>query len=162
MTNGGDISKTFGITMMSGELTTLIYDLRWAVLLCGALIIADLWLGCRSASAEGKEVRRSRAIRRTANKFVDYLMYMLVAAMIGMVVEQIGWWSHTNVALCGVLLGCFCEIESILGHWAKLHGYTFSLSSIIAKIVKSKNEEMGEIIEEISKKNETKDTDGED
>lgn len=152
MTNGGDISKTFGITMMSGELTTLIYDLRWAVLLCGALILADLWLGCRSSSTEGKEVRKSRAIRRTANKFVDYLMYMLVAAMIGMVVEQIGWWSHTNVALCGILLGCFCELESILGHWATLHGYTFSLRAFVVRLIKKKDEELADAIKNELKK----------
>lgn len=154
MTNGGDISKTFGITMMSGELTTLIYDLRWAVLLCGALILADLWLGCRTSATEGKEVRKSRAIRRTANKFVDYLMYMLVAAMIGMVVEQIGWWSHTNVALCGILLGCFCEIESILGHWAKLHGYTFSIRRVILRFISTKSKDVADIINEEIKDNE--------
>lgn len=155
MTNGGDISKTFGITMMSGELTTLIYDLRWAVLLCGALILADLWLGCRSSATEGEEVRKSRAIRRTANKFVDYLMYMLVAAMIGMVVEQIGWWSHTNVALCGILLGCFCELESILGHWAKLHGYTFSIRKVILRFISTKSKDVADIInEEIKDKHE--------
>lgn len=155
MTNGGDISKTFGITMMSGELTMLIYDLRWAVLLCGALILADLWLGCRTSATEGKEVRKSRAIRRTANKFVDYLMYMLVAAMIGMVVEQIGWWSHTNVALCGILLGCFCELESILGHWAKLHGYTFSIRKVILRFISTKSKDVADIInEEIKDKHE--------
>lgn len=148
MTNGGDISKTFGITMMSGELTTLIYDLRWAVLLCGALILADLWLGCRTSATEGKEVRKSRAIRRTANKFVDYLMYMLVAAMIGMVVEQIGWWSHTNVALCGILLGCFCELESILGHWAKLHGYTFSIRKVILRFISTKSKDVADMLED--------------
>lgn len=152
MTNGGDISKGFGLVMLSSELTQLIYDLRWAVLLCGALILADLWLGCRASAAEGSEVRKSRAIRRTANKFVDYLMYMLVAAMIGMVVEQIGWWSHTNVALCGILLGCFCELESILGHWAKLHGYTFSIRKVILHFVKSKSEEVADIMDkEINK-----------
>lgn len=155
MTHGGDVGKALGITVMSGELTTLIYDLRWAVLLCGALIIADLWLGCRSASAEGKEVRKSRAIRRTANKFVDYLMYMLVAAMIGMVVEQIGWWSHTNVALCGILLGCFCEIESILGHWARLHGFTFSIRKVILRFISTKSKDVADIInEEIDNKHE--------
>jgi hypothetical protein len=148
MTNGGDISKTFGITMMSGELTTLIYDLRWAVALCASLIIADLWLGCRTASMMGKAVRKSRAIRRTANKFVDYLMYMLVAAMIGMVVEQMGWWTHTTVALFGIMLGCFCEIESIWGHWAKLHGYTFSIRKVILRFISTKSKDVADIISE--------------
>lgn len=155
MTHGGDVGKALGITMMSNELTTLIYDLRWAVLLCSALIVADLWLGCRSASAEGKEVRKSRAIRRTANKFVDYLMYMLVAAMIGMVVEQIGWWSHTNVALCGILLGCFCEIESILGHWARLHGFTFSIRKVILRFISTKSKDVANILEDVTKTEKT-------
>lgn len=148
MTNGGSISKTIGGVLFANEFTALIYDLRWTVLLCGSLILADLWLGCRSAYNSGKEVRKSRAIRRTANKFIDYLMYMLVAAMIGMVVEQMGWWSHTNVALCGILLGCFCEIESILGHWAKLHGYSFSIRKVILKIVGIKSKEVADIINE--------------
>lgn len=152
MTNGGSIGKTLGAVVLGEELVVLIYDLRWAVLLCASLIIADLWLGCRSSIYEGKKVRKSRAVRRTANKFVDYLMYMLVAAMIGMVVEQMGWWSHTNVALCGILLGCFCEIESILGHWAKLHGYSFSIRAVILRLVKTKSEDVAEIIENELKK----------
>lgn len=160
MTNGGNIGKGIGLVVFSNELTALIYDLRWAVMLCACLIVADLWLGLRSAIAEGKQIRKSRALRRTANKFIDYVMYMLVASMVGMVIEQLGWWQHTNVALCGILIGCFCEVESILGHWATLHGYTFSLSSIIAKFVKTKNENIGEIIEEMSKKKDS--TDGKD
>lgn len=153
MTNGGSVGKSLGILVMSNELTTLIYDLRWAIILCGALIIADLWFGCRSASSQGKEIRKSRAIRRTANKFVDYLMYMLVAAMIGMVVEQIGWWSHTNVALCGILLGCFCELESILGHWARLHGFSFSIRKVILRFISTKSKEVADIINEETKDN---------
>lgn len=148
MTQGGSVGKSIGAILMANELTALIYDLRWAIVLCGALIIADLWFGCRSSFADGKEIRRSRAIRRTANKFVDYMMYMLVASMIGMVVEQLGWWQHTNVALCGILLGCFCEIESIIGHWARLHGYPFSLRAFIIKLVRKKNAEVAEFIDE--------------
>ena len=148
MTQGGSIGKGIGAVIFGGELTTLIYDLRWAVALCAALTMADLWLGCRTAITEGKKIRKSRAIRRTANKFVDYIMYLLVAAMIGMVIEQLGWWSHTSVAMCGILLGCFCEIESVLGHWAKLHGFTFSLRGIILRVVKSKSEQVAEALEE--------------
>ena len=154
MTQGGSIGKTLGGVLLGNELVTLLYDLRWAVALCASLIVADLWLGCRSASASGKEVRKSRAIRRTANKFVDYIMYMLVAAMIGMVIEQMGWWSHTQVALCGILLGCFCEIESILGHWAKLHGYSFSIRKVILRLVRTKSEEVADIIDDELKKKE--------
>lgn len=154
MTQGGSIGKTLGGVLLGNELVTLLYDLRWAVALCASLIVADLWLGCRSASASGKEVRKSRAIRRTANKFVDYIMYMLVAAMIGMVIEQMGWWTHTQVALCGILLGCFCEIESILGHWAKLHGYSFSVRKVILRLVRTKSEEVADIIDNELKKKE--------
>lgn len=67
--------------------------------------------------------------------------------MIGMVIEQMGWWTHTQVALCGILLGCFCEIESILGHWAKLHGYSFSIRAVILRLVKTKSEDVADIIE---------------
>lgn len=154
MTHGGSIGKGVGIMFFSNELTALIYDLRWAVSLCACLILADLWLGIRVSVAEGKKVRRSRALRRTANKFVDYVMYMLVASMVGMVIEQLGWWQHTNVALCGILLGCFCEMESILGHWATLHGYTFSLRAFVVRLIKKKDEELADAIKNELKKKE--------
>lgn len=155
MTNGGNIGKGIGLVVFSNELTALIYDLRWAVMLCACLIVADLWLGLRSAIAEGKQIRKSRALRRTANKFIDYVMYMLVASMVGMVIEQLGWWQHTNVALCGILLGCFCELESILGHWATLHGYTFSLRGLLLRLIKRKDKELADALkEEIKKKDE--------
>ena len=154
MTNGGNIGKGIGLVVFSNELTALIYDLRWAVMLCACLIVADLWFGLRSAIAEGKQIRKSRALRRTANKFIDYVMYMLVASMVGMVIEQLGWWQHTNVALCGILLGCFCEFESILGHWATLHGYTFSLRGLLLRLIKRKDKELADALKEEIKKKE--------
>ena len=155
MTNGGSVGKGLGIAIFSEELATLLYDLRWAIMLCCALIITDLWFGCRTSYQQGIVVRKSRAIRRTANKFVDYIMYMLVAALIGMVIEQLGWWSHTSVALCGILLGCFCEFESILSHWANLHGFTFSLKKFVMSMLARKEEDIAEAIKEAQKEDET-------
>lgn len=154
MTNGGSVGKGIGLAFFSEEIVTLVYDLRWAVLLCVVLIIADLWLGCRSAIADGDKVRRSRAIRRTANKFIDYIMYMLVASMMGMVIEQLGWWQHTHVALCGILLGCFCELESIISHWAHLHGFNFSLSKFALSLIRKKKTDIASAIDDAQEQDE--------
>lgn len=145
-----NVGKGIGLVVFTSELTQLMWDLRWAILLTFALIIADLWFwfAVSVAKHSGEKIRRSRAIRRTANKFIDYIMYMLVAALIGMVVEQIGWCSHTKIALCGILLGSLCEIDSIVGHIAELHDANFSLWSFLRSLISKRCKDIGEAIKD--------------
>lgn len=145
---GMNVGKGIGLLVFTNELAQLFWDLRWAIILMCALIVADLWFGISAAKSRNEKIRRSRAIRRTANKFIDYIMYMLVAAVIGMVVEQIGWCSHTKAALCGILLGSLCEIDSIVGHIAELHGANFSLWSFLRSLISKRRKDIGEAIED--------------
>ncbi len=69
--------------------TTLsgLYDfalpLRWLLLLGAVLLITDLRFGIRASRVRGEQIRVSRAIRRTINKAVDYICWVLLAGTLG-------------------------------------------------------------------------------
>ena len=57
--------------------------LKWFLLLGFVLIMADLRFGLLAAKVRGEKIRTSRAIRRTANKMIDYLCWIFVAGAMG-------------------------------------------------------------------------------
>ena len=118
---------------IGSELIAVVYDLRYMVICSIALILADLWWGY-SESQMRKEMakdmgnatleekfkwHKSRALRRTANKTVDYLTYLVVGALIGLAItEPMDICSHVWSAAIGLGIGCACEVASIIGHVA--------------------------------------------
>lgn len=72
---------------VSATLLSALYEfttpLRWLFVLGVVLIIADLRFGIRASRVRGEVVRASRAVRRTINKAVDYLCWVLLAGTIG-------------------------------------------------------------------------------
>ena len=66
-----------------GECTQILYDLRWMILLAIILILSDLWFGISASRVQGIAIRKSRAGRRTLNKLVDYICYILLGAVMG-------------------------------------------------------------------------------
>lgn len=67
---------------MSGFMD-FIEPLKWFLLLGLILIFADLRFGIAAAKKRGEKIRISRAGRRTINKIVDYLCWILVAGAMG-------------------------------------------------------------------------------
>ncbi|MBD9177592.1 MAG: hypothetical protein EGP82_00165 [Odoribacter splanchnicus] len=67
---------------MSG-LMDFIEPLKWFMLLGLLLILADLRFGIAAAKKRGERIRFSRAGRRTINKMIDYLCWILAAGGIG-------------------------------------------------------------------------------
>ncbi len=57
--------------------------LRWLLLLGAVLIVVDLRFGLRASRVRGDDIRISRAIRRTINKAVDYICWVLLAGSLG-------------------------------------------------------------------------------
>ncbi|MFR9522968.1 MAG: hypothetical protein SNH94_00145 [Rikenellaceae bacterium] len=66
-----------------GNLYAFSSPLRWLLLLGAVLIIVDLRFGIQAARARGEAIRASRAIRRTINKAVDYICWVLLAGALG-------------------------------------------------------------------------------
>lgn len=167
-------SKGVMWTVLGGEMLNVVYELRYMILLSAILILADLWWGHsdamkRYAKAEmnddrvGMEKyrwRKSRAIRRTANKFTDYLTFLLIGSFLGLaIIEPIGLGNHVYSAIVGLTIGCLAEIASIIGHYFyvkfevefKISDTWKLLVHIFVKIVKIKNKDIGKALEEVEK-----------
>lgn len=153
-----------GVTIASfaGEAIQVVTDLRWLIILAGVLIAGDFWWGwreCRMRRDEAKnEVERekykwhkSRAVRRTLNKIVDYTSYMLVGVVFGIALtEPWGICDHTTAAMAGMVLGCLCEVSSIFGHIAYVKGVRvkIDIKRMAVAIIKHKSEELAEVLDE--------------
>ena len=156
---------------IGAELIGVVYDLRYMVICSVALILADLWWGY-SESQMRKEMakekgddtlvekykwHKSRAGRRTANKIVDYLTYLVVGALIGLAITDI--CSHVWTAAIGLGIGCGCEIASIVGHIAFVKlGVEISLIDgwkafvrFLGKVIKVKSNEIGDAVEDLGR-----------
>lgn len=159
---------------MGAELTTVVYDLRYMVLCSAALIFADLWWGYSESKKrwyEAKEAsngtlmekfkwHKSRAIRRTMNKTVDYLTYLIVGAFIGLAItEPMDICTHTEAAAIGLGIGCGCEIASIIGHIAYVKmGVEVSVVDawrafmrFLGRLFRIRSEEIGSAVEDLGR-----------
>ena len=165
---------------IGSELQAVVFDLRWMVILSGVLIVVDLWWGyCESrkrykhACDIGNETlkdkykwRNSRAVRRTMNKLIDYLSYLVVGALLGLAItEPMDICSHVWTAAIGLGFGGGCDIASIIGHiiYVKM-GIEVSLADVwrifvrfLGRLIKVKSQEIGEAVEEIAHESEKND-----
>lgn len=106
-------------TLMSGFMD-FIEPLRWFMLLALILIIADLRFGISAAKKRGEQIRFSRAGRRTINKTVDYLCWILLAGAIG---KAFGIPFDIPILPASVLLVIYgFEINSCYGNYFEAHG----------------------------------------
>lgn len=158
---------------IGGELLSVVYDLRYMVILAVALILADMWWGHSESMKRYKEAKegnsavlmdkykwhKSRAVRRTANKIVDYLTYLVVGAMFGMAItEPMEICTHVWTAAIGLGLGGGCEIASIVGHMVyvkagveiKVVDVWRGIVRFFGRLIKAKSEEIGEAVEQLA------------
>jgi hypothetical protein len=159
---------------IGSELIAVVYDLRYMIICSFALILADLWWGYSESQMRKQEAQengnhtlvekfkwhKSRAGRRTANKIVDYLTYLVVGALIGLAItEPMDICSHIWSAAIGLGIGCACEIASIIGHIAYVKlGVEISMIDgwkafirFLGKLIKVKSNEIGEAVEDIGR-----------
>ena len=145
------VSRTTTWAVMGAEAMTALYDLRWMIVFIVALILCDFWWGISESRKTGQELRFSRAGRRTCNKLVDYLTYLLVGALLGLAIfEPLEWATHTTTAAVALGFGCLWEIDSIVGHVCAVHNirWNFSVKKLIVSLVKKKSEDLGEAVED--------------
>ena len=159
---------------IGNELTGVVYDLRFMIMLSVAMIIADFWWGYSeshmryeqaiengdTALADKYKWHKSRAVRRSANKIVDYLTYLVVGALFGLgITEPMDICSHIWTAAIGLGIGCACEIASIIGHIAYVKmGVEISMVDgwkafvrFFGKIIRVKSQDIGEAVEDLGR-----------
>ena len=170
-----NVGQVFTWGVMGNEAVHAVQDLRWMIVLCIVLIITDFRFGMAESKKHYKEAKEkgddtlakmsefhfSRAVRRTCNKFVDYMTLLLVFCLMGLAItEPYGLCSHIITAGVAVIIAWACEICSIAGHFCYLRGIkvdkeAFSLKNIflflsrfIANLLKKKDSDLGEALEE--------------
>lgn len=150
------IFKT-GIIGFTSECYAIIFDLRWMILLAFVLILSDFWFGISVSRMQGIEVRKSKAGRRTLNKVIDYLCYVLLGAVIGKAIGDPYGLNHITVSITIMIL-CYCfEIDSIYNHICELHGVKkrYSIWAILWKLIIFKFKDVGEAFQDM--RNQSKD-----
>lgn len=165
----GSGARGMGFAAMGEEMYFMLQEESLAFVLVMLLILCDFRLGRRESSeryALARESgdtyalnkyrwRTSRAIRRSMNKLLDYTLFALLGLVLGAhFLEDLGvqriWGTHFAVGLI-----CFCELQSIIGHFFFLHekrangNKAWGLVKRFAVIfVKKKDEDAGEALEE--------------
>ena len=144
-----------------GECTQILYDLRWMILLAIILILSDLWFGISASRVQGIAIRKSRAGRRTLNKLVDYICYILLGAVLGKAIGE-PYGMNPIVVSITVMVICYCfEVDSIYGHICEIHGIKkrYSIWRILFKLLTLKFKDVGEAFKDMSEqKNQFKNT----
>ena len=110
--------------------------IRWFLLAALALVFADLQFGIDAARHRGEVIRKSRAVRRSINKVIDYICWILVATSFG---QAFGTPFGIPVLPAVVLLVVYgCEINSCFNNYFEAHGSRMRIN--IFKWFKSKND----------------------
>lgn len=168
-----NVGKAFTWTLMGAEGIQAIQDLRWMIVCCIVLIICDFRFGRAESKKRHKEAIEagdktlaqmtefhfSRALRRTCNKFVDYMSLLLVFCLIGLAItEPFGLCDHNITAGFAVFIACVCELASIGGHFLYLKGIEkpklswksilLFLGRVAASFAKTKDPDLGEALDE--------------
>ena len=168
-----NIGQAFTWGVMGSEAIQAIHDLRWMIVLCILLIVADFRFGLVESKKRHKEALEignatlakltefhlSRAIRRTCNKFIDYMTLLLVFCVIGFAVtEPYGICNHVITSGVAMIIACICEICSIMGHFLYIKGIETPkltwksvgvfFARLAAAFAKTKSPDLGDALEE--------------
>lgn len=159
-TTSQSLFKAFTVGIL-GECTQILYDLRWMIVLAIILILSDLWFGLSASRLQKIEIRKSRAGRRTLNKIVDYICYVLLGAVLGKAIGEPYGMNPIVVSITAMVI-CYCfEVDSIYGHICEIHGIKkrYSIWGILFKLLTLKFKDVGEAFKDMSEqKNQFKNT----
>lgn len=165
--NSGTRLLTF--VTIGNELVAIIYEARWlliAILIC---VLADFRYGWGEshkrysrAKAKGDKIvmaqykwRTSRALRRTVNKLMDYVMWVSMGVCVGMAVLRPVGVDYMTGGVIATAIAIFCEAKSFCGHFFWLHGVrveektiTGFLKAFAVSLAKRKSKDIGEALED--------------
>ena len=115
----------------------LSYNTAVIFVCCVLVILAaliDLWTGIDAARAN-KERIRSKALRRTVNKIIDYLRVILFGVLIDTLGIFFPWYVLPYCALLCTLGVMLIEGRSVLENLRKKKSHAADIASMVGKIV---------------------------
>lgn len=141
----------FTHSLIGGALIAYVQDvaieaLYWFIPCC-FIIIADLISGINAAKHREEEVRISGAMRRTINKTVCYLAWIIVCVTLNERYET-EWIGRIGMSLVFLIEGTSC-----ISNWLEPHGYTISLKGILHTVGERHNlDQLENVVEKKPKK----------
>lgn len=126
-------------------------DLVVWLVVAAVLIIVDLRFGVEAAKKRGETIRKSRAIRRTVNKAVDYICWISLAWVFG---GSFGKFFNVPLIPAIVMLGvCLIELSSIIDNYCEIRGLNkrFNGWKLFTKVIK--HPELEDCLEDKEKTN---------
>lgn len=155
--------------LISSELTIIISEARWMLAILVVCVIADFRYGWgesnrryHRAKEKGNDVlasqykwRTSRAVRRTVNKLIDYLIWITLGMIAGLAILEPFGAEHKLGGAVATAIAFGCEFKSIIGHFLYLHGIDIDkknlgefMRTLVVSVVKRKNEDIGDALKE--------------
>lgn len=133
------------------ELQGLLFTLRWALLFVVVLVLTDLWSGIAVSIRVHREAfRRSRAVRRTIAKFMEYFCFILIAALLSKsILLPYGIGTDYTGGAIGATIVLLVEADSIVENVCLLHNVRahFSILRALLAVVRIKNPTAAKAIE---------------
>jgi hypothetical protein len=104
------------------------------VALAVVLLVVDLRFGIKASVSRGEKVRKSRAIRRTMNKLVDYLCWLSIAWLFGCSFGEVFDFPLLTYIVLAIIYGV--EFQSIIDNYIEYKhiGKHFSLSRFVSSL----------------------------
>lgn len=137
---------TASMSIFLGEIGALLWDMRWLLLLAGALIVVDFWLGIHKSIVNKVDIRASRAMRRTMMKVADYLCVVVLGAVVGKAIGEPLGCSAVVIAVVLMTIACLCEIDSIISNYGEIHGVKINFFKILLGLVGYKRKELADAL----------------
>lgn len=168
-------TKAVGFTLMGNELTAIINDARWLLVVIFVCVVADFRYGWGESSRRyniakehGDKIemheykwRTSRALRRTINKLVDYFIWVCLGMLVGWAILRPLGVDYMLGGIVATIIAVACEAKSFIGHFIYLHGVNIKektitgfLKAFAVSFAKRKNKDIGEALEDGLKESE--------
>ena len=172
-------TRVVGIAFMGSELVQIIYDARWLLAAITLCVAADFWYGWsesrkryeRAREKKDKVVmaqyrwRTSRAVRRTVNKLIDYIVWVSLGVVTGFALLRPLGIDYMIGGIAATAVAMACEAKSFIGHFFYLHGIRIEQKTIkgfckafAVAFAKKKDNDLGQALEEAMKNEESQES----
>lgn len=144
-----DLSFHLNITQDIGHGLTLMFICAIAIL---AAVLIDLTTGIEAAK-KCKEKIRSRILRRTVSKVVDYYRLLFFGIIIDVLGLAFTWY---NIPYCAVIVAVgivLIEGKSVLENYHKMKSAAKELPSVVKQIIEAVTDKDAEKVIELIKGN---------
>ena len=136
-------TKAVSLVLMGNELTAIISDARWLLIVILVCVVADFRYGWG------------------INKLVDYFIWVCLGMLVGWAILRPLGIDYMLGGIVATIIAVACEAKSFIGHFIYLHGVNIKektitgfLKAFAVSFAKRKNKDIGEALEDGLKESE--------